>query len=186
MKSTTLIPCLDGKTIASLPFINSLIMFLFQLLQQSHVVLAAPSHTGCLEKVADVVFLLDSSHSIHPHQFRQQLDFVQGVVDTFTISPHHIRVGVVTFSHEVRLDAALNQYTDKLSLRRAIRQIEYIEQAGTRTGYAIRYAYSEMFSVSLVLITTKMNRSVNKFIAWVLGLGVLGYHKGALEHMADS
>jgi hypothetical protein len=122
-----------------------------------------------LEKVADVVFLLDSSHSIHPHQFRQQLDFVQGVVDTFTISPHHIRVGVATFSHEVRLDAALNQYTDKLSLRRAIRQIEYIEQAGTRTGYAIRYAYSEMFSVSLGFIkinrSTKMNRSLNKILA---------------------
>lgn len=94
------------------------------------------------------MFLLDSSHSIHPHQFIAQLAFLQRVTDTFTISPNHIRVGVATFSHQVRLDVALNKYSDKLALRRAIGQIEYIEQAGTRTGNALRYAYSEMFSVS--------------------------------------
>nr|KAG5697781.1 hypothetical protein BaRGS_026738 [Batillaria attramentaria] len=103
-----------------------------------------PGSSECREKVADVVFLLDSSFSIWKHEFTAQLNFIRDLVNSFTIGPNHIRVGVVTYSTEVRLDMTLNQHMKRHELQRAIGKIEYME-GGTRTGDAIHFAHTEMF-----------------------------------------
>lgn len=98
----------------------------------------------CREKVADVVFLLDSSFSIWQHEFTTQLQFLSNLVNAFTIGPNHIRVGVVTYSTHVRLDMTLKEHMSRDALQRAIGQIQYME-GGTRTGDAIQYAHTDMF-----------------------------------------
>lgn len=60
----------------------------------------------------DVVFVLDESGSIWGPHFKQQLRFVQDLVDGFDIAPNGTRVGVETFGDSVRtiieLGAAMN------------------------------------------------------------------------------
>ena len=112
-------------------------------------VLLLTGNTECREKVADVVFLLDSSFSIWQHQFDAQLSFLRDLIDSFTIGPNNIRVGVVTYSTDVRLDVALNEHMRKQDLQHAIGQIQYME-GGTRTSDAIRFAHTEMFTVTFV------------------------------------
>ena len=125
------------------------------------MIIICPGHQQCKEKVADVVFLLDSSFSIWESDFAKQLQFLQDLVDPFTIGPNNIRVGVATFSTEVRLDVTLNEYKEKQELKDAIGQIEYM-QGGTRTDQAIRFAHSTMFTVCfssfLLLILTCLSK----------------------------
>ncbi|KAL8599728.1 hypothetical protein ACOMHN_024779 [Nucella lapillus] len=102
----------------------------------------------CQEKVADVVFLLDSSYSIWQHQFSTQISFLKDLVTAFTIGPNNIRVGVVTFSTSVRLDMALNEHMNQPDLREAIGQIQYMKGL-TRTGDAIHFAHTKMFTTDL-------------------------------------
>ncbi|XP_076465728.1 matrilin-1-like [Babylonia areolata] len=99
----------------------------------------------CQEKVADVVFLLDSSFSMWPEHFSLQLSFLSDLVSAFTIGPNNIRVGVVTFSTKVRLDVALNQHGNKEQLQEAIAGIQYMTGL-THTGDAIRFAREHMFT----------------------------------------
>ncbi|KAK6180506.1 hypothetical protein SNE40_012649 [Patella caerulea] len=98
----------------------------------------------CKEKVADVVFVLDSSDSIWPTDFTKQLDFVKKVVNTFTIGPNNIQVGVVTFATRIKPNFQLNTYDDKKQLLTAINSIDRVD-GGTNTGAAIQYVRQEMF-----------------------------------------
>lgn len=65
-----------------------------------HGPLSCTGGAECQEKVADIVFLLDSSVSLWLREFGAQLAFVQDIVHSFTIGPNNIRVGVVTFRYE--------------------------------------------------------------------------------------
>lgn len=95
--------------------------------------------------IADIVFALDSSASIHRDQFRQQLQFVQQVVDKFPISEDEVRVGLLTFSYHVYPAFNLNTYVDKKSLKHGIKRVAYVGE-GTHTAEAIAYARDKMFS----------------------------------------
>ncbi|XP_046373560.2 cartilage matrix protein-like isoform X1 [Haliotis rufescens] len=103
-------------------------------------------HLECHEKVADVVFVLDSSVSLWEKDFAAQLDFVQMLVDTFAVGPKNIRVGIMTFGTDVRLDFNLKEHQTKKELKTAIGEIAYLgERQGTNTGEALQYARSKMF-----------------------------------------
>ncbi|CAG2243895.1 unnamed protein product [Mytilus edulis] len=95
--------------------------------------------------IADIVFALDSSASIHRDQFRQQLQFVEQVVDKFPISENEVRVGLLTFSYHVYPAFNLNTYVDKKSLKHGIKRVAYVGE-GTHTAEAIAYARDKMFS----------------------------------------
>ena len=105
---------------------------------------------GCVGAVcsghnpADIVFVLDSSTSLWPSDFRKQLDFVVGVVDLFNISPHDIRIGAVSFSHWAFLDFNLNQYHTKEDVKEAILDIDQIG-GDTNLASAIAFMRDDMF-----------------------------------------
>ncbi|OWF48412.1 cartilage matrix protein-like [Mizuhopecten yessoensis] len=99
---------------------------------------------NCNEKVADIVFLLDSSTSIRTEQFQEQLHFVQNVADNFKIGSNNIQVGAITFSDETLLNFHLNEHQTTAELKSAISEIPYIG-GGTNTAKAIAYAREEMF-----------------------------------------
>ncbi|XP_052101552.1 collagen alpha-1(XII) chain-like isoform X1 [Mytilus californianus] len=100
---------------------------------------------NCGGKPADVFFLLDTSGSIHPTDFKKQLDFVGTVVGMFDISPDKTRVGLSTFSHEYNRMFGLEQYHDKDSLLGAIKSVPY-SGGGTDTGHALKQLREREFS----------------------------------------
>ncbi|XP_033750926.1 cartilage matrix protein-like [Pecten maximus] len=100
---------------------------------------------NCFEKVADIVFLLDSSSSIRQEQFQDQLNFVQNVADNFKIGSNNIQVGAITFSDETKLNFQLNTHQTKPELKSAIARIPYVG-GGTNTAKAIAYAQEKMFT----------------------------------------
>ncbi|XP_046581537.1 cartilage matrix protein-like [Haliotis rubra] len=100
----------------------------------------------CHVKVADVVFVLDSSVSLRETDYDAQLDFVQKLVVTFAVGPQNIRVGMMTFGTDMRLDFNLKEHQTKEGLKAAISRVSYLgERQGTNTGEALQYARSKMF-----------------------------------------
>ncbi|CAI9721419.1 Hypothetical predicted protein [Octopus vulgaris] len=82
---------------------------------------------SCSSKAADIYFLLDSSSSIWIQDYKELLQFVSNVVDTFDIGTgqSQVRVGIITFSDTAHLDIPLNRYTAIATLKEAISQIPY-------------------------------------------------------------
>ena len=111
-----------------------------------HAYISAKDVMKCKRKlVADIVFVLDSSASIHKEQFQQQLQFVEDVVDQFPISTNEIRVGLLTYSYHVYPAFNLSTFNSITSLKRGIQRAKYAGQ-GTFTAQAIAYTREIMFS----------------------------------------
>lgn len=93
----------------------------------------------CIEKAADIMFVLDSSSSIWIVDYEKQLDFVADLVDSFGVgsSKSKIRVGAITFSDRAYLEFPLDRYTDPAELRNAILNIVHRE-GSTNTADALR------------------------------------------------
>lgn len=92
---------------------------------------------SCDEKPADVLFLLDSSSSIHRNDFKKQLNFVKTIVSAFDIGPEKTTVGVSTFSDDFRLVFNLNDFTTKEDILGAVDNVPYL-RGGTDTGFALK------------------------------------------------
>lgn len=98
--------------------------------------------SGCLKN--DVVFLMDSSGSQSPFDFRNQIAFVQDVVKWFQIGTEHVLVSVITFSLDVIEEFPLNKYTKKETLIKAIGNVTY-HGLLTNTSGALRYVRLNSF-----------------------------------------
>ncbi|VDI06518.1 collagen, type VI, alpha [Mytilus galloprovincialis] len=96
---------------------------------------------------ADVVFLLDSSGSVGATNFKKMLQFMQGVVNKFSVGLNNIQVGVDTFQSTVKSEFKLNQFLDKNDLITAIGNIVY-KTGGTKTGSAIKFMTTYSFSTT--------------------------------------
>ena len=95
-----------------------------------------------------MVFIIDGSGSIEHYgrgNFKRCLRFVQNMVRSFTISRSYVRVGIILFSSRSELVLRFNQNRGVNSILRVIGRIRYPGR-GTRTGVALRYAYSRLFS----------------------------------------
>ena len=60
---------------------------------------------------AEVIFLLDCSTSVTPMCFHYLTQFIKSVVESFSIGPSNIRVGVVPFSDDVYQAFGINKYS---------------------------------------------------------------------------
>lgn len=92
---------------------------------------------GC-DTQADVTFLLDSSDTVGPDNFKKQLEFIKSTVNNLQIAPDKTHVSVVTFSNGVYNQFFLNQYSTKSDIINAISGIPY-RGGRTHTADAIRY-----------------------------------------------
>lgn len=95
-----------------------------------------------------MVFIIDGSGSIEHYgrgNFKRCLRFVQSMVRSFIISRSYVRVGIVLFSSRSKLVLRFNQNRGFNSILRVIDRIKYPGR-GTRTGAALRYANSRLFS----------------------------------------
>ena len=97
----------------------------------------------------------------------KQLQFVQDVIDIFDIGTHKTRVAVSTFSDVYKLVFDFKRYTDKTSLKKAVKRVPYLT-GGTDTAQAIRNIGEHEFSpkksrtgVARVLIVVTDGKSQN-------------------------
>ncbi|KAM9766584.1 uncharacterized protein ACNS7B_015398 [Menidia menidia] len=98
----------------------------------------------CKERPMELVFVIDSSESVGPDNFKIIKDFVTALVDRVTVGRNATRVGLVLYSRDVKLEFNLAYYIVKEDIKQAIRNLQYLGE-GTYTGSAIRKATQEAF-----------------------------------------
>ncbi|XP_078327196.1 uncharacterized protein LOC111124933 isoform X1 [Crassostrea virginica] len=86
---------------------------------------------------AEVIFLLDCSTSVTPMCFHYLTQFIKSVVESFSIGPSKIRVGVVPFSDDVYQAFGINKYSMAYQICAAIDDIGH-KEGMTRTDLALK------------------------------------------------
>ncbi|XP_038162123.1 matrilin-4 isoform X12 [Cyprinodon tularosa] len=99
----------------------------------------------CKSGPVDLVFLIDSSRSVRPHEFETMRKFMIDILNTLDIGLDSTRVGVVQYSSQVRNEFSLKTHSKLENMVKAINEIVPLAQ-GTMTGLAIRYLMNEAFS----------------------------------------
>lgn len=108
--------------------------------------LASPVSKPC-GKPADVVFVIDSSSSIWPGDFkRHAIPFIKDVVSSFDIGegPQQTRVGALTYSSDIRMEFHLNAHHNPDQLLHAISRLK-VRGGDTYTDKALNFASENMF-----------------------------------------
>ncbi|XP_052822702.1 neurogenic locus notch homolog protein 1 [Octopus bimaculoides] len=100
--------------------------------------------TPCQTAVADIVFVLDESGSITRPNFKTMKTFVNNLISVFPISRKQVRVGVVTFSTQIKNEFNLNRYFTHRQLYHAIDRIQY-NSGMTNTHLALDYLKKHAF-----------------------------------------
>ncbi|XP_076097610.1 collagen alpha-5(VI) chain-like isoform X1 [Mytilus galloprovincialis] len=99
----------------------------------------------CGSQPADIYFLLDSSGSVTPTNFKKQLQFVKDFASQYVIGPANIQIGVATFSTSVHERIRLDQYKSTSQLVAAITSV-YYDGGLTYTDDALKYARTTAFT----------------------------------------
>ncbi|XP_063778423.1 collagen alpha-6(VI) chain-like [Pseudophryne corroboree] len=94
---------------------------------------------ACKNMKADILFLIDSSGSIHYDDYAKMKDFMESMVKMAEIGPDAVQVGLIQFSSETKEEFPLNRYKKKNEIQAAILRIQQMEQ-GTLTGAALKEA----------------------------------------------
>ena len=103
--------------------------------------------SDCVENVADIVFLVDSSGSMGDENFTKQKQFIANFAQSTTIGPQNFQIGVVTFSRSVRNEFDLSTHHDVSSLVNAIDAIEWMGRA-TYTDLGLQYVMQNSFTTA--------------------------------------
>ncbi|XP_037642281.1 matrilin-4 isoform X2 [Sebastes umbrosus] len=98
----------------------------------------------CKSGPVDLVFLIDSSRSVRPHEFETMRKFMIDILSTLDIGLNATRVGVVQYSSQVRSEFSLKAHAKLDAMVKGINQIIPLAQ-GTMTGLAIRYVMNAAF-----------------------------------------
>ena len=94
---------------------------------------------------ADIVLLLDSSGSIGIDNWYKVLNFTQEIVNSFTIGPDNVRVGVIWYGNRASIAFHMNTYDNEAEVLQAIGSIRYKDQ-NTNTSGALRTMHESMFT----------------------------------------
>ncbi|KAI9546667.1 hypothetical protein NQZ68_024565 [Dissostichus eleginoides] len=121
------------------------LVFLFLTLV---VLVAARPKAGpkqkCKSGPVDLVFLIDSSRSVRPHEFETMRKFMIDILSTLDIGLNATRVGVVQYSSQVRTEFSLKAHAKLDTMVKGINEIIPLAQ-GTMTGLAIKFVMDTAF-----------------------------------------
>jgi len=123
-------------------------LFAFTLLTLVVLATARPKagpEQKCKSGPVDLVFLIDSSRSVRPHEFETMRKFMIDILDTLDIGLNATRVGVVQYSSQVRSEFSLKTHSKLDTMVKGINQIIPLAQ-GTMTGLAIKYVMNAAFT----------------------------------------
>ncbi|PVD20005.1 hypothetical protein C0Q70_20499 [Pomacea canaliculata] len=142
----------------------------FQALSGIKKELVTRTCKACINRPADVYFVLDSSSSIWVHDFEtSMLQFVRNVIDIYDIGADRTRVGIITFSDKPRTVFGLEAHVQKEELLKAVnsKSVKY-EPGLTYTAEALQTARMNLFQEGrqnadhvLILITDGQSKDPN-------------------------
>lgn len=87
---------------------------------------------------------MDGSWSIGNENFEQIRQFLFTLVNSFDISPDHVRIGLVQYSNEAHTEFLLNTYQNKQEVLNYIRKLHY-KGGGTQTGQGLDFMLKTHF-----------------------------------------
>ncbi|NXK31145.1 COSA1 protein, partial [Piprites chloris] len=93
----------------------------------------------CRVTPLELVFVIDSSESVGPDNFKVIKTFTKTFIDKVLANQATTRIGVINFSHKVDLVSSLKQYTTKEHVKLAVDKMPYLGE-GTYTASAIQEA----------------------------------------------
>uniref|UniRef100_A0A3B3V3R4 Matrilin 3a n=1 Tax=Poecilia latipinna TaxID=48699 RepID=A0A3B3V3R4_9TELE len=105
----------------------------------------AKTDSPCRSRPLDLVFIIDSSRSVRPAEFKKVKIFLANMADTLDVGSDATRVAVVNYASTVKIEFLLKDHFNKLNLKKAIARIEPLA-TGTMTGLAIKTAMKEAFT----------------------------------------
>jgi len=90
----------------------------------------------------DLLFLVDKSASIQPHQFKKSKEFMQKMIAKFEVKSDVVRVGTVLFANGPHNGFCFNKYMNKPALEKAVGALSCpkCKRGKTATGAALQYA----------------------------------------------
>ncbi|XP_030634934.1 matrilin-4 [Chanos chanos] len=127
---------------------RQLCVCVFVLVASAVVLEARPKEAPeqkCKSGPVDLVFIIDSSRSVRPHEFETMRKFMIDIIHELDIGLDATRVGVVQYSSQVQNVFSLKTFKKPEDMVKGINEIIPLAQ-GTMTGLAIRYAMNVAFS----------------------------------------
>ncbi|XP_053323171.1 matrilin-2 isoform X1 [Spea bombifrons] len=100
---------------------------------------------ACHNKPLDLVFIIDSSRSVRPHDFQKVKEFLITILKFLDISPEATRVGLLQYGSTVKNEFSLKTFKRKSDIERAVKRMMHLA-TGTMTGLALQYAMNIAFS----------------------------------------
>ncbi|XP_043564554.1 collagen alpha-1(VII) chain-like [Chiloscyllium plagiosum] len=106
---------------------------------------------------ADIVYLVDGSSSIGRVNFEEVKDFIEATIQPFVdvISQSAVRVGLVQYSDDPRIEFSFEDHSNGSQILTAIRNLRY-KGGNTRTGAGLKYVADNFFG------SAKLRRAVPK------------------------
>ncbi|XP_067891970.1 collagen alpha-3(VI) chain-like [Heterodontus francisci] len=93
----------------------------------------------------DIIFLLDGSNTVAP-AFPAVRSFISTMIDNLDIGIDKVRVGVVQYSDDPRVEFLLNAYTTKPEVQAAVRSLQLKGGQRINTGKALNYVKNNLFT----------------------------------------
>nr|XP_055156499.1 von Willebrand factor A domain-containing protein 2 isoform X2 [Nyctereutes procyonoides] len=160
----------------SVPWLEVLFIFLFSGVHPSHPLqevhvsretigkISAASKMMQCSAAVDVLFLIDSSHSVGKGSFERSKHFAIMVCDALDINPEKVRVGAIQFSSAPHLEFPLDSFSSQQEVKAKIKRMVF-KGGRTETGLALKYLLRRGFpggrnaSVPQILIVITDGRS---------------------------
>ncbi|WAQ98614.1 CO6A4-like protein, partial [Mya arenaria] len=126
---------------------SNFVYFVSNFTQLSSIENAVAKSTceACVAKVADVVFVVDTSGSVGGENFLKVKNFIKETINVFDIGSQYTRIGVITFSTAPTLQFNLTSYSTKADILAAVDRIPYT-QGSTDTAAAMEMLRQEGFT----------------------------------------
>ncbi|KAM6161015.1 collagen alpha-4(VI) chain-like [Erethizon dorsatum] len=95
---------------------------------------------------ADLVFLIEDFSRVTQPNFQQVVDFLKTTVSSLSIHPDRVRIGLVFYSEEPRLEFSLDTFQNAAQILRHLDKLTYQGRRGrAKTGAALDFLRKEVF-----------------------------------------
>ncbi|XP_064831782.1 collagen alpha-3(VI) chain-like isoform X2 [Oncorhynchus masou masou] len=98
--------------------------------------------------VRDIVFMVDGSSFIGGANLPYVRDFIAGVVNQLDVRPDRVRIGLMQFAENPKIEFYLNTHNTKQDVLASLGELRLMGGSALNTGAAMDYALTNMFQAS--------------------------------------
>ncbi|KAI5086946.1 hypothetical protein C0J45_0998, partial [Silurus meridionalis] len=99
--------------------------------------------------IRDIVFLVDGSNNVGNANLPAVRQFITSIVDKLDVRPERVRIGLLQFAEQQRIEFYLNSHDSKQKVLDNIAQLRLIGGNAVNTGAALRFALTNLFKESV-------------------------------------